>query len=93
MRIEAEEPNDGGGVGSHLDMGGTKPVDVQLDEADADRYDGLVLPGGVADPDMTRTVPDAVAFVRCSSIRANRSRRSVMRRGCSSKRTSCAASD
>jgi protease I len=49
---------------NHLDKGGTKPVDVQLDEADAERYDGLVLPGGVANPDMARTNPDAVAFVR-----------------------------
>jgi protease I len=38
-------------------------VDVQLDEADPDRYDGLILPGGVANPDMARTNPDAVAFV------------------------------
>ncbi|MGZ4114719.1 MAG: DJ-1/PfpI family protein, partial [Actinomycetota bacterium] len=29
-----------------------------------DDYDGLVLPGGVANPDMARTVPEAVAFVR-----------------------------
>jgi protease I len=48
----------------HLDKGGTKPVDVQLDEADPENYDGLVLPGGVANPDMARTNPDAVAFVR-----------------------------
>jgi protease I len=48
----------------HLDKGDTKPVDVQLDEVDPDRYDGLVLPGGVANPDMARTNPDAVAFVR-----------------------------
>ena len=27
-------------------------------------YDGLVLPGGVANPDFLRTVPEAVAFVR-----------------------------
>jgi protease I len=48
----------------HLDKGGTKPVDVQLDEADPESYDGLVLPGGVANPDMARANPDAVAFVR-----------------------------
>ncbi|MFL5790002.1 MAG: type 1 glutamine amidotransferase domain-containing protein [Actinomycetota bacterium] len=49
---------------NHLDKGGTKPVDVQLDETDAGQYDGLVLPGGVANPDMARANPDAVAFVR-----------------------------
>jgi len=32
---------------NHLDKADTKPVDVQLDEVDPDRYDGLVLPGGV----------------------------------------------
>jgi protease I len=48
---------------NHLDTAGSKPVDVQLDEADPDRYDGLILPGGVANPDMARTDPDAVAFV------------------------------
>jgi protease I len=48
---------------NHLDTAGSKPVDVQLDEADPDRYDGLILPGGVANPDMARTNPDAVAFV------------------------------
>ena len=32
--------------------------------ADPDRYDGLVLPGGVANPDFLRTDPDAVRFVR-----------------------------
>ena len=30
----------------------------------ADDYDGLVLPGGVANPDNLRTHPEAVAFVR-----------------------------
>jgi protease I len=49
---------------NHLDKAETKPVDVQLDEVDPDRYDGLLLPGGVANPDMARTNPDAVAFVR-----------------------------
>jgi protease I len=49
---------------NHLDKADTKPVDVQLDEVDPDRYDGLVLPGGVANPDMARMNADAVAFVR-----------------------------
>jgi protease I len=49
---------------NHLDKGDTKPIDVQLDEADPSNYDGLVLPGGVANPDMARMNPDAVRFVR-----------------------------
>ena len=49
---------------NHLDKADTKPIDVQLDDVDPDRYDGLVLPGGVANPDMARMNPDAVAFVR-----------------------------
>jgi protease I len=49
---------------NHLDKGATKPVDVQLAEADPAGYDGLVLPGGVANPDLARQDPQAVAFVR-----------------------------
>jgi protease I len=33
-------------------------------DADPDDYDGLILPGGVANPDFLRTDRDAVAFVR-----------------------------
>jgi len=49
---------------NHLDKGDTFPVDKAVSEAGADDYDGLVLPGGVANPDVLRTDPDAVAFVR-----------------------------
>jgi deglycase len=48
----------------HLDKAGTKPIDVPLEDADPDAYDGLVLPGGVANPDLARQNPEAVAFVR-----------------------------
>jgi protease I len=48
----------------HLDKADTKPVDVQLDDADPSSYDGLVLPGGVANPDLARGNPNAVAFVK-----------------------------
>jgi protease I len=48
----------------HLDKGDTFQVDVAVAEADPDRYDALVLPGGVANPDFLRTNPDAVRFVR-----------------------------
>jgi protease I len=49
---------------NHLDKGDTFPVDRTASEADASRYDGLVLPGGVANPDFLRADEDAVAFVR-----------------------------
>ena len=48
---------------NHLDKGDTFQVDVTAAEADPNRYDGLVLPGGVANPDALRTDPDAVRFV------------------------------
>jgi protease I len=48
----------------HLDKGDTFRVDHTAAEADAARYDGLVLPGGVANPDFLRVDADAVAFVR-----------------------------
>jgi protease I len=49
---------------NHLDKGDRFPVDVEVAKASADDYDGLVLPGGVANPDALRADPDAVRFVR-----------------------------
>jgi protease I len=48
----------------HLDRAGTMPVDVPVGEARTEDYAGLVLPGGVANPDQLRTDPAAVAFAR-----------------------------
>jgi protease I len=48
---------------NHLDKGDTFPVDKVVSDASPDDYDALVLPGGVANPDLLRTVPDAVRFV------------------------------
>jgi protease I len=48
----------------HFDKGDTFPVDRAVANADASEYDALVVPGGVANPDMMRVVPEAVAFVR-----------------------------
>lgn len=48
----------------HLDRGDTFSVDRTAADADPDDYDGLVLPGGVANPDFLRTDEDAVRFVR-----------------------------
>jgi protease I len=49
---------------NHFDKGERFNVDVQLDEANAEDYDALLLPGGVANPDQLRTNPKAVQFVR-----------------------------
>lgn len=46
-----------------LDKSDTFEVDVDLAGADARDYDGLVLPGGVANPDFLRLDERAVAFV------------------------------
>lgn len=48
----------------HLDKGDTMPVDKAVDEVTVADYDGLVLPGGLANPDLARTSPEAVRFVR-----------------------------
>ncbi|HEV2074991.1 MAG TPA: type 1 glutamine amidotransferase domain-containing protein [Thermoleophilaceae bacterium] len=47
-----------------LDKGDTFPVDRTVAEASASDYDGLVIPGGVANPDFMRMDDDAVRFVR-----------------------------
>jgi protease I len=49
---------------NHLDKGETFTPDGAVGDADPDSYDGLVLPGGVANPDQLRTDTDAVQFVR-----------------------------
>jgi len=49
---------------NHLDKGETFTPDGTVGGADPDGYDGLVLPGGVANPDQLRTDTDAVQFVR-----------------------------
>jgi protease I len=49
---------------NHLDKGDRFPVDKAVADAREADYDGLVLPGGVANPDFLRTDPDAVRFVR-----------------------------
>src|SRR5437870_9874224 len=39
-------------------------VDVPLEQADAAQFDGLLLPGGVMNPDKLRMNPKAVEFVK-----------------------------
>ena len=48
----------------HFDKGEMFPVDKHVSQADADDYDGLVLPGGVANPDFLRMDEDAIRFVK-----------------------------
>jgi protease I len=40
------------------------PVDETLDDASADDFDALLLPGGVLNPDKLRMIPEAVQFVK-----------------------------
>ncbi len=39
-------------------------VDAALSGVTPEQFDALLLPGGVANPDELRTIPEAVAFVR-----------------------------
>ena len=48
----------------HDDWGQGVSVDRHLEEANANDYDGLLLPGGVMNPDKLRINPAAVRFVR-----------------------------
>ena len=51
--------------GMHHDKPGDKiTVDADLSEVDAEEFDALLLPGGVANPDTLRLVPEAIDFVR-----------------------------
>ena len=49
---------------NHLDGADTFEVDKTTSDAKADDYDGVVLPGGVANPDQLRMDKDAVRFLR-----------------------------
>jgi protease I len=49
---------------NHMDKADTFEVDKLASEASAADYDGLVQPGGVANPDFLRADEDAVRFVR-----------------------------
>jgi protease I len=49
---------------NHLDKADTFKVDRTVEDASTADYDGLVLPGGVANPDFLRMDDHAVAFAR-----------------------------
>lgn len=46
------------------DWGHDVGVDTVLDEAKPEDYDALVLPGGVINPDLLRTQPKAIDFIK-----------------------------
>jgi protease I len=48
----------------HTNWGKEFPVDVTIEQANANDYDALLLPGGVMNPDKLRTNQQAVQFVR-----------------------------
>ena len=48
----------------HDVKGDTITPDITLDQVDIKQYDGLLLPGGVANPDSLRTDDKAVEIVR-----------------------------
>jgi protease I len=48
---------------NHLDKADRFPVDLTVEQADPEQFTGLVLPGGVANPDRLRITPAAVHFV------------------------------
>jgi protease I len=49
---------------NHTDWGKEVKVDIGLDGADPQKFDALLLPGGVMNPDKLRMIPAAVHFVR-----------------------------
>jgi protease I len=49
---------------NHLDKASTFAVDRTLADVRAQEYDGVVLPGGVANPDALRTEKRAIAFLQ-----------------------------
>ena len=49
---------------NHEEKGNTLKVDLALSVTNPDDYDGLLLPGGVANPDERRTNAKAVSFVK-----------------------------
>jgi protease I len=49
---------------NHFDKGDKFKVDRAIEEAQPDEYDGLVLPGGVANPDQLRGDENVVSFIR-----------------------------
>jgi protease I len=49
---------------NHTEWGQEVGVDRELQQADPEQYDALVLPGGVMNPDKLRAIPEAVRFAK-----------------------------
>ncbi len=49
---------------NHFEPGDEFPVDLELDRANPNDYNALLLPGGVLNPDQLRTNEQAVEFVK-----------------------------
>ena len=49
---------------NHYEKADHFPVDVELNNADPEQYDALLIPGGVVNSDQLRTYPRAVQFVK-----------------------------
>lgn len=63
--VELVSPKSGKIQGMHHDKPGDMfEVDKTIQQAKVNDYDGLVLPGGVLNPDSLRTDPDCVQFIR-----------------------------
>jgi deglycase len=51
----------------HVDKGDAVDVDSTFDNAKADDYDAVVLPGGVVNGDAIRVLPQAQAFIQAAN--------------------------
>ena len=49
---------------NHHDKADLQRIDLTIGDADARDYDGLLIPGGVANPDVLRADKDVIGFVR-----------------------------
>lgn len=63
VKVIAPKPGEIQGM-NHHDKGDKLKVDTDLASVKPEQFDAVVLPGGVANPDQLRAIPEAVAFVR-----------------------------
>jgi protease I len=64
-KVDIVSPQDAKVKGwQHIKWGDEFPVNRKLQDARADEYDALLLPGGVMNPDKLRANPTAVQFVK-----------------------------
>lgn len=64
-QVQVVAPKSGSIQGwNHFDKGDQIRVDQSLDQADPNRFDALMLPGGVINPDQLRLQPKAIEFIR-----------------------------